>query len=142
MGARTQEINVDSEDYSTTQYTATKGVKLLAKLSKVIGKPLSAMAANGDITADTDVATQNIGLIAAAVSALGESIDEDSVVALIKEILETTLYKNVPINFDIHFAGRYRHLFNLLKSVLSFQYADFLAESPSALGASRMAGRR
>lgn len=123
---RTADLEIDGVRYTTTQYPATGGHKLLIRLAKVAGGPLvSVMSAGGlgaDVTPD---------LIAKAIDSLMGAVDEDMVDKLVKDALATTEVmedsgrKALIACFDIHFAGRYGHLYKVLKEVLAFQYGDF-----------------
>lgn len=129
---RTHEFAIDGVTYASTHYVASRGFRLLVRLAKVASEPMARIAniaVNGAKGLDTEVDPE---LIAAAISALTSSVTEDESLTLVHEILHSTLRNNQPINFDIDFSGNYFHLFKVLKEVISFQYADFLAKSPPA----------
>lgn len=133
---RTKEIALDGKRYDTTQYSATFGLKLLTRLSKVIGKPLAILTTTDQ---DSEVGAD---LISRAVEALTKEIDEDSVLTLVLDILHTTTIvangnERRPIEFNTDFAGCYGHLFRLIKEVLSFQYSDFFGELAAVAPAGR-----
>lgn len=121
---RTTEFEVDGVKYATTQYPATKGLKLLTRLSKIIGKPMGVLTATGGLDAEVTP-----DLIGSAIEALTSQIDEEIVDKIVKDALVSTEVLGEegrrPLNFDIDFAGRYGHLFKVLKEVLAFQYGDF-----------------
>lgn len=121
---RTTEIVVDDRTYSVSQYSATKGLKLLPKIVKVIGKPLSVLSGAG---LDAEVTGE---LLSGAIGDLADALDEGAFERMTKEILETTRMmspESRELVFDVDFMGRYWHLIKLLKEVISFQYNDFLA---------------
>jgi len=129
------EFEVDGARYRTTKYPATKGLKILTRLSQVAGEPM-AMLMSEDL--DKDVSPSFVG---AAVRALVEKLDEDLVEMLVKDILSGTDIidgsKTRPVLpcFDEEFAGRFGHLFKVLKEIVGFQYGDFfggLAETGGA----------
>ena len=53
-----------------------------------------------------------------------EQFDKVDVVALIKELLSGVTKGTATINFDQEFAGRYGVIFDLVKEVLKFNFAD------------------
>lgn len=127
MACKSEEVSVDGRRYILNQYTAGKAVKLLARIAKVIGKPIALITGGGmgkEMTGE---------ILATAVDALTQNLEPDDLDKMIRDILEGTLLidgnknKNVVAIFDIEFAGELGHLFNLLKEVLKFQYSDFLA---------------
>jgi hypothetical protein len=125
---RSKELYVDGKRYFTTQYSATKGLVLLTRLAKVVGKPLGILALG---KLDEKVTPELIGGI---IESIASQIDENGVVGLVQDIISTTDYmqddgKHRPLVFNTDFAGAYGHLFRLIKEVLAFQYGDFFAES-------------
>ncbi len=126
---RSTEFAVGDRRYQTTQYPATKGLKLLTRLSKIVGKPLGMFASRLDEKATPD-------LIGNAIEAMLAQVDEEIVVKLVDDILSSTqIIENStyrPINFNIDFAGSYGHLFKVIKEILSFQYSDFFGELADA----------
>ena len=121
-----KDFYLDDVHYLATQYDATKALKLLIRLSKIIGKPL------GILTSQTDNEALKQGLIGDAIDALTQRIDADETLNLIDQILKcVTIFDgdtNRQIIFDIDFQGKLGHLFKLLKEVLTFQYSDFLGD--------------
>lgn len=135
---RTTELKVDGKRYVTTQYSAGKGLSLLTRLAKVVGRPLGMIVLGkiekeGKDASDFDsVFTPEI--FGAIIESVAGQIDEGDVVVFVQDILCTTEIiqddgKRRKIEFNIDFAGAYGHLFRLIKEVLAFQYGDFFVES-------------
>src|SRR3990172_1463647 len=127
MGREVEEVEIDGTRYSVSQYSAGKAVRLLAKLVKLVGRPIGILTGAG---MDSEIKTD---LIASALEALGSSVEPEDLEKLVREILEGTIIftedgKNRQIVFDTDFTGRIGHLFRVLKHVLSYQYADFLGD--------------
>lgn len=121
--------SIDGVDYEFTMYSATKGAKMLSKLTRLIGEPLAMFA-------DEEKIDKDLGkVLPLAMRALSEKLDDDVVVSMIKDILaEARVGGNqVSVIFDTHFAGRYGHLFKVVGEMLSFQYGD-LKNALGALG--------
>lgn len=129
---RTQEIEIDGSRYSVGQYSATKAVRLLAKLAKIIGKPIGILTAagqNSEVTPD---------LLGSAIESLTSSLDPDDFVATVKEVLEGVhVFEekgNRPVNFDADFTGRIGHMMKLVRRVLEFQFEDFFGDLAANMG--------
>ena len=144
MARRTADLEIDGVKYFTTQYPATKGHKLLIRLVKMLGKSVtSAMSVAGENILDAKI---NGELIGAAIEPLLESLDENTADKLVKDILETTDVidekgkTSLLTAFDVHFAGRYGHLYKVLKEVLAFQYGNFFGVIAEAKARLRQAG--
>lgn len=127
--------DIDGKHYEFEQFTATVALKTLAKLTKILGEPM-AIALGGFIKDDKPGATKKPGILdrevnsdvmAKAVKALIERLDEDEVVILVKQLTSTgVLCDNVKINFDEHFRGEMAHLFSVVAVALEAQYGNFI----------------
>jgi hypothetical protein len=127
MGIESTEVEVDGISYNVTQYTGGKSIRLLVKLVKVGGKSfgyLMSMGLDGKVDGEA---------IAGALDALSMNTNPDDFEKLAKEILEGVMVKGLEdvgyrkLIFDTDFSGKIGHLFRVLKAVMLFQYADFLA---------------
>lgn len=113
------EVQVDEVKYTVNMMTASRSIRLLAKLAKILGEPLSLLAAGkGD-------QQKAIDLLPNAVKAIAQRMDEDQVESMIKELVGTCSIGPNPIQFETHFQGRIAHLFKLLPQILKVQYGDF-----------------
>ncbi len=126
-----QEVSVDGESYMVHAFPATKALKILTRLTKLVGEPLSVFGGGIDGKAEE--------LIPKAVRALAERLDENDVELLVKDILRSVSHGGVSVadKFETHFQLKFGHLFKLLASVLKFQYGDFFsvlaASAPQAV---------
>lgn len=125
MARESKEVEVNGVRYILNHYPGSKGVRILCKLAKMIGQPLSNVlndvVANGGLGANVDVG--------GAVSVLFSNLDDKNIDGFIKEIIGDTIVftedgKNRQVNFDLDFAGEYDQLFELLKEILVFQYGS------------------
>ena len=141
-------INLGDFVYHTTKYSATSGTKLLLKLARLLSKAASGMLGSGMIKEGDELnALADIkgvldkkldpASIGAGIEKIFDMLDEETGMALIMRILDTTSViindKKMPLKseyFDLHFTGKYLELFKLLKDVLLFQYEDFLVGNP------------
>jgi len=115
----TREITVDDKSYSVTQFSASKGMKMLTRLVKILGEPMAAFFSDPD--AEMELA------FPAALAALSDKLDEDVVLQTVKELVESLTTSEGPVQFDTYFAGQFGHLFKVLGKILEVQYGDFLS---------------
>ena len=113
----TREVMVDGKKYSVTQFSASKGMKLLTRLVKILGEPMASFFSNPD--AEQEIAFQ------AALAALSDKLDEDVVLNTVKELIDSLSDAEGSIQFDTYFAGQFGHLFKVLGKILEVQYGDF-----------------
>lgn len=126
-------VSIDGKSYTVVPYTTTGGLRLLTKLTGILGEPVVKLLKSlppgslQDIL-KSDLKAINMDEISASVAALFAKVDEDVAEVLIKEILQNTLYGNHEVNaiFEEHFQGEYRHLFKVVFKTLEAQYGDFL----------------
>ena len=115
----TKEIQVGDHIYTVTQYSATKGLKTLTRLIRLIGEPLGALTGVDP--------SQPEKAITEAIKALVMRLDEAEVESLIKSMLEGVRVDGQPLMFDIHFAGRLGHLMAVVKEIVMYQFGDFFS---------------
>lgn len=128
----TTEFELDGSRYSCGQYSATKATKMLAKLAKLVGKPIGMLSAAGEgaeVTPD---------LLGAVIEAVTSQIEPDEFVALVKDILEGVHVVdengNRPVVFDSDFSGRIGHMMKVVRKVLEFQFSDFFGDLTASIG--------
>lgn len=119
---------IDGDQYEFTQFGAKKSLRILMKLSKIVGKPLAiaaTMAKGPGSILDKEV---NPDLIGEAVGALTEKLDEDEVLDLLEELSsrDTVLCNGKKIDFNSHYENRLDHLFKVVAAALEVQYGNFL----------------
>jgi hypothetical protein len=146
----TVEKAIDGELYLFQQFNTTTSLKVLAKLTRLLGEPLilalgalgikppppaPKLDANGlPPPAATVVETPKLidrefdgSAMAKAVTALVERLDEDEVALLVKKLAsEGVTCGGQPIVFDEHYAGNFGRLFKVLGVALEVQYGNFL----------------
>jgi hypothetical protein len=115
-------VDVDGRTYKVHMLSPSKAFKISAKLFKLIGEPMAALAASSD-KKNEEKATQAIPM---AVKALCHNLDEEAVLILIKELIATTSYDNKSINFEDHFQGKLGLLMKLLVKIIEVQFGDFI----------------
>jgi hypothetical protein len=136
MAKELAEKLIDGEKYEFMQFGAKKSIKLLTRLLKVVGEPLSLAvgAANGG--GSLFEKQLNPDMLGKAVACLVEHLEEDEVLDLIEEFTgkDNVLYKGMKINFDSHYEGKLPHLFKVLTAALEVQYGNFFGEFIGAKG--------
>lgn len=129
MEPKYKEIEIGGSRYTIRMFTPTKALKVLTRLTKLVGEPL-AQAANG---MDKDLAE----VLPRIVHTLIERLDEQEVERLIKEdLIDAVLFEGVPVKqiFDLHFQGRIGDLFKVLIEVVKYNYQDFFKGLAAATG--------
>lgn len=122
-----QHKTIGEFDYVIHVMTPTISIKLLTKIMKLLGEPFAEMAGAARSAKGKDEAKQKAAaMLPAAVKALCNRMDEDEVVALIKQLMKTAHINNQPVQFERHFQGRLGHLMKVIWIVLEVQYEDFL----------------
>lgn len=114
-------VVVGDVEYKINLLPPTRSIKLLTKISKVIGEPMATMSGAGDEKKVED-------LMPKAVQLLMANMDEDSVIIIIKEMMSCVFKENKSINFEIEFLGRLDVMFDLCKEVLEVNYKEFLGK--------------
>jgi len=116
---------VDDEKYQISQFGTTESLKVLTRLSKILGPSFSVAIAGSKIE-DAKAQTEILGK---AVGELTSRLDEEEVINLIKKLVDCCLKgEGSKINFELDFQGRLGHLFKLVKAVLEVQYGNFFQE--------------
>lgn len=119
-------FEVDDIEYQVSNYTAKKGLKLLTRLVKVAGRPIGILA--GGASKMEEVGGE--GIVADAIEALAQGLDENSTLSLIMDLVEGIIInadgRERLVVFDTDFQGKLGHLFKVLKEIVQFQFSDFL----------------
>ena len=114
----TRDVLVEGRTYQVTQFSATKGIRMMTRLTKILGEPMGFLFASEKADADQ--------MLPLAIRALADKLDEDVVLDTVKQLLEGVRDSNGEIQFETHFAGKMKLLFGLLAKVLEVQYGDFI----------------
>lgn len=129
---------IEGSTYEFSQFGAKKSLKVLMRLTKIVGKPLSLLVGSveGDKSKSLLDRDMKMDAIALAIEALTNSMDSDEVISLIQELTghEACMCDGKKINFDMHYEGRLPHLFKVLWAALEVQYGNFfdaLSASPA-----------
>ncbi|MBN41992.1 MAG: hypothetical protein CL573_00650 [Alphaproteobacteria bacterium] len=102
-------VTVNGTEYMLTHMPATKGVKALKMIVKLVGPAFASMQKGG---------------IPAAIEALFDNIDAVDVEELLKGLVSTASKGNMAINYDSEFAGEYDKLFLLVQEVVEFNFGS------------------
>lgn len=102
-------VNIKGQDYTITHLPASRGVRVLKQIGKLVGPAFTSLQANGT---------------AGAIAALFDNIDSVDVETLIKELVASASKGSVAINYDMEFAGAYDKLFLLVQEVVEFNFGS------------------
>jgi hypothetical protein len=118
---------IDGHEYEFQKFGAKPALRMLLRLSKIVGKPLalavSAAKGEGNLL-DRQVDTN---VLAMAVEALTNQFDENEVLDIIEELTarDNLLCDGKKVLFNTHYEGRLDHLFKVLAAQLEVQYGNF-----------------
>lgn len=120
--------SIDGQNYSAAPLPASQALRVLVRLTKLVGETVLMIAAKGskaleDIPADA---------LQFAVQTLVDRLGEDDTERTIKELLATVRVADNDLTldriFDSHFQGRIVHMFRVLQYALEVNYRDFFDE--------------
>lgn len=135
-----KEVVIDGVKYDIGPIVVTKAVKLMTKITKILGPSLVKMLRSAK-SGDFDLKEMEIdgGSIESVLTEFFDRVDEDTMEKVSKEILANTIHcgdgsdkgygKITDVNFDMVFDRGIMHLFNVLKEAFGVTYSDFFGES-------------
>ena len=115
---RQKTVTIQGEEYLISTMPATKGLKLLKQLTKLIGPAFSELIKSGGVQ------DNNINPVSVAMEKLFDNLDSVDVETLIKELVSTVSKGSIAVNFDMEFSGDYGKLLTLVKEVVEFNYGS------------------
>lgn len=150
MARETKTREIDGQKYECLQFDVKKSLRVLTKLSKHLGAPISSLLKNYDdkkTFLDQDLKNLNIG---EAIEAMMGNVGDDEVYDLCKDICSDMiavgtagvpgiglLRENI---FDQHFKGEdgLMRLFKVVKFALEANYGNFLSKIAAGGGVTRV----
>lgn len=135
MARETIQKVIDGKNYEFSQYGAKQGLKMLLRLSKIIGEPL-AMGMSAFYGQGGKTESIKGDVLGRAVKALMSNAHEDEVLDLCTKFSsEDMLCDGKKIDFNSHYEGNFGLMFRVIQAALEVQYGNFfdaLAELSSA----------
>ena len=125
MSREVETVSIDGEKYACRMMPATKGQKVLIRLTELVGRPALVMAA-GAVRGEGDVQLHD--LIEVGTRIIFERLTDEEADASIKDVLDGVMVEgggDVLKNFDEHFRGRILHLYKVFAWALEVNYRDF-----------------
>lgn len=124
---------IDGKTYEFQQFGPKHALKILTKLSRICGEPLAlaftAMGSKDGEKPEGGLLDRKIDgkLLAAAVKALTDRLDEEEVIAIVMELTanDNVLCDGRRVVFDSHYQSGLGHMFKVLGTALEVQYGDF-----------------
>jgi hypothetical protein len=110
-------IKIGEEDFIINSFPATKGLKLLKQITKLVGPAFSELIKGGAEGTD-------INPVSLAMEKLFDNLDAVDVETLVKELVSSASKGSISINFDMEFSGDYVKLFNLVKEIVEFNFGS------------------
>ena len=132
MGRNTEEKEIDGRMWHVTVFSATEGLGIMSKLTKLLGGPIGKAIAG--FMGGGEGPALDPKIISEAFESLAGRLDESEVVGLIKRLLKGTSYDGDKGNrlsavdtFDVIFMRAYGTLFKVVAFVLEANFAIPLA---------------
>jgi hypothetical protein len=133
---KTEKKTIGGTTYHVSQFGALKGREILFHLTKFLGPATSGYVAGDDIAASLGLALQT----------WCEKANKDDFILLCTAFAEVTKYEQpltsgevihveLSKTFDSHFAGHYGYMLAWLAFAIQVNFASFLSEIGSELGA-------
>lgn len=118
-----KEKMIGDSKYMVTQMTALRGVRMQARLLKLLGPSFAAMITSDQANPDA--------CLPMAVSLLADKLDEKSFENLVVDLMQGVRKNGVELtrsDLDMEFAGNLNELFLVIQFVLECNFSDFFQE--------------
>lgn len=125
---------IQGRKFEFGQHTATRQLKLLARLNRILLGPLGALAGDAETEVKLGDITEGKIDVKEACAMLADKMDEDIVVDTVKQLVEVTTIDGRPIDFDLDFQGEMAMLFEATYWSMEAQYGDFFAALKERVG--------
>lgn len=119
-------ININGEDFIINTLPATKGLKVLKQLTKLIGPAFSELIKGGE--------GSDVNPVSVAMEKLFDNLDSVDIEVLVKELVSSASKGSIAINFDMEFAGDYAKLFSLVREIVEFNFGNVFTLFGSEVG--------
>lgn len=113
---RQKTVTISGEEFLISTLPATKGIKVLKQLTKLVGPAFSELMKGGQ--------NEDFNPVSVALEKLFDNLDSVDVENLVKELVGSASKGSVAINFDMEFSGDYAKLFMLVKEIVEFNYGS------------------
>ena len=130
---------IDGQTYEIWHLPTEPAVKMLVKLTKLIGGPVG-KAISGLTSSSGSILDANVGFdfIGAAIGMLTNKLDEDEVLGIVKTMLKYVNKKTekggfIEVDLDVDFQGKIMHLLNVVRAALEHNFSDFFVGIKSRL---------
>lgn len=123
--------SIDGHEYEFSQMGPRQSLKVLVKLSKIVGKPIAMIAGGEKGVKPTSLMQKDVApeLFGAAVGAMVDRLDEDETVDLCVQLTSfpQVLCDGQKVDFNAHYDGKLDLMFKVLAAALEVQYGNFFA---------------
>jgi hypothetical protein len=124
---------IDDEEYTFFQMNPEDSLRLLTKLTKLLGMSMGKALTGNGINSMEDTLDTNID-IGALIEGIANRLDEDEVMNIVKMSLSQVIHTgqgeiSKPQVFNNIFKGRIAHMLKVVSSALQVEYSDFFGGS-------------
>lgn len=144
MEAKTKEIN--GKNYQVAPFMAIEALKLKTHFVKLLAPSIGELVGNGENVLDTELNSSNIGKM---IAKLGDVLDENNFIALVKRLLQNVVVNwtnengekkaiafatDFETSLNLCFQGELFSLYPVILFVLEVNYPDFFQKISSLIG--------
>lgn len=126
---QSEEKEIDGNRWTVQQFSATEGLRVLSKLTKLLGGPVG--KAIGGLQGEGSIldAKLDFAIFGDAIGELTSRMDEDEIINLVKRLLANTRCNNQEVlqQFDTLFMANYATLFKVILLVVEVNFKIPLA---------------
>lgn len=122
MNCQTSTIEILGHKYTYTQLPATKSLLLKYKLAAIIGSSITDL-----IPALGKKDEEQVKYIGNAIQDLFNRNKPDEIVALLKDIFTPAFRDGERVDFDEHYTGNFKEMYEALAWILRTEYGNFLS---------------
>ena len=115
------EVTIGEDTYEIKAFPATKGIKLLKVLTKLVGPSMATLYSSSECDSESSIVSK-------AVEMLVENLDDVQLDSFFKELLASTTKQSMALDFDNEFRANYGKLFKLIREVISLNFGNVFTE--------------
>ncbi len=124
MACEMSKTTIGENDYSYTQLSASKSLKLKFSLAAVVGSGFAEMVGHLNDTEDSQMTA-----FTNAIESIFSKNDPDKIYGLIERIVKPAFMNGERIDIDRDFTGKINELYQVVFWVLKVEYSDFFTEA-------------
>lgn len=139
MAVRGITTTIGGHEWSTNTLPATAGLKVITRISRIIGGGLAGIPSG--MSLDSDALTgADVSELGPMIAALTERLADDDTVDTVRLLLSDLHKDRHRVDFDGEFSGNYGVLIDLIGWAVRENFGSFLRDSPRLAALAQLAG--